>query len=88
MISKNMVVQAGVGLHARPAAEFSQIAAAAPCEVLVGRIGGAQVKANSPLRLLTLKIKQGEEITVSLNTDDEALAQSLFEKLSTALVDK
>ena len=83
-----MAVQAGVGLHARLAAEFSQIAAAAPCEVLVGRIGGAQVKANSPLRLLTLKIKQGEEITVSLNTDDNALAQSLFEKLSTALVDK
>ena len=74
MISKNMVVQASVGLHARPAAEFSQIAAAATCEVLVGRVGAAKVKANSPLRLLTLKIKQGEEITVSINTDDQKLA--------------
>ena len=88
MISKNMVVQASVGLHARPAAEFSQIAAAATCEVLVGRVGAAQVKANSPLRLLTLKIKQGEEITVSIKTDDQKLADSLFEKLSAALIDK
>ena len=57
MISREVEVTAAVGLHARPAAEFAKLAAEASFPVLVSRLDGTEVKANSPLRLLTLKVK-------------------------------
>jgi phosphocarrier protein len=81
MIIKECVITVKVGLHARPANEFSAIAKAAPIEVTVGKPGGPLVKANSPLRLLTLKAHEGDTLNIAFATDDESAANELFEKL-------
>ncbi|MEY3108777.1 MAG: HPr component phosphorylation site, partial [Actinomycetota bacterium] len=54
-----MEVKAAVGLHARPAAQFAEIAKSAGFPVKVGRSESELVNAASPLRLLTLKVQQG-----------------------------
>jgi phosphocarrier protein len=81
MIIKECVITVKVGLHARPANEFSAIAKAAPFEVTVGKPGAPLVKANSPLRLLTLKAHEGDTLNIAFATDDESAANELFEKL-------
>ncbi len=81
MIFKECVITVKVGLHARPANEFSAIAKAAPFEITVGKPGAPLVKANSPLRLLTLKAHEGDTLTIAFATDDESAANDLFEKL-------
>ena len=81
MITKECVITVKVGLHARPANEFAAVAKGAPCEVLVGKAGQAQVKGNSPLRLLTLKAHEGDTLVISIDTDDAQMAEDIFAKL-------
>lgn len=81
MITKECVITVKVGLHARPANEFAAVAKSAPCEVLVGKAGQAQVKGNSPLRLLTLKAHEGDTLVISFDTDDVQVAEEIFAKL-------
>jgi phosphocarrier protein HPr len=54
-----------VGLHARPAALFVQVAAKAPMEVKVGKPGGAPVNAKSILAVLGLDARYGEDIVIT-----------------------
>ena len=81
MISREVEVLVKVGLHARPAAEFAKVASEADFIVLVSRLDGQAVKANSPLRLLTLKIKQGEKIRITCGTDNVEEANKLIDRL-------
>jgi phosphocarrier protein len=81
MITKEATITVKVGLHARPANEFSAIAKSAPCEVTVGKPGQPLVKANSPLRLLTLKAHEGDLLVIAFDTEDQALADDLYAKL-------
>ncbi|MSO29300.1 MAG: HPr family phosphocarrier protein [Candidatus Planktophila sp.] len=81
MIIKECVITVKVGLHARPANEFSAIAKAAPFEITVGKPGAPLVKANSPLRLLTLKAHKGDNLTIAFATEDESAANEFFERL-------
>lgn len=76
-----MLVTVDVGLHARPAAEFAKVAQQCGAVVTVGRVGGPQVSASSPLRILTLKVGSNEEIVVNVETSDEARAQEIFDAL-------
>jgi len=39
------------------------------------------VKANSPLGLMAMKGKTGEELTVEVDTEDEALAHSIVDQI-------
>lgn len=82
-----MLVTAAVGLHARPAAQFSEIAKSAGFPVEVGRDSTKLVNAASPLRLLTLKIKQGESVFVRCATDDEQTAEALFSRLEACIAE-
>lgn len=81
MITKELKVTVAVGLHARPANEFAEIAKSAPFEIVVSKAGGAFIRAHSPLRLLTLKAKQGEIIVVGCDTQDLELANEYFLRL-------
>ena len=54
-----------LGLHARPAAEISSLAKDFQLDVLVGNSSGKWVSGSSPLLLLTLKLRQGDELFVS-----------------------
>lgn len=85
MITRKMEVKSPVGLHARPAAQFSEVAKSAGYPVKVGRTEANLVNAASALRLLTLKIQQGESIIVVCETSDELGARMLLDKLEACI---
>lgn len=66
-VSMILTVAHGVGLHARPAAKFVQLAAKFQSDVTIKKVGGtaAPVNAKSILKVLTLAVKQNEQIEVS-----------------------
>jgi phosphocarrier protein len=63
------------GLHARPAALFTQAAASAGHEVSIGRDGGPAVPAASVPMVMSLGLKQGDQVVLSAPDDaaDDAL---------------
>lgn len=85
MFTRKMEVKAAVGLHARPAAQFAEIAKSAGFPVKVGRSESEMVNAASPLRLLTLKVQQGESIFVVCETSDESIAIKLLDNLEACI---
>jgi phosphocarrier protein len=60
-------VQTEVGLHARPAAEFVKAVAASGHLVHISNKTGKKVLGNSILGILSLGVKQGEEITIEVS---------------------
>jgi phosphoribosylaminoimidazole-succinocarboxamide synthase len=57
-----------LGLHARPAAEIASMAKEMEIEVMLGNASGKWVQGSSPLLLLTLKLKQGDDLYVSFSS--------------------
>jgi phosphocarrier protein HPr len=86
MPERSVRVGSSVGLHARPAALFTQAAAKAPVPVTIAKAGGAPVDARSILLVLTLGVGHGDEVVLRAEGDgaDEALDQ-LAELLATDL---
>ena len=66
-----------IGLHARPAGQIVKLVKESGLDVQIGRPGDEFAKANSALRLMALKIKTGERLTVEIEADDEGVAQGL-----------
>ncbi len=75
MPTRHVVVASSVGLHARPAALFTQAAAKLPMPVTIAKGDGEPVDAKSILMVLTLAVAHGEEVAISADGDgaDEAL---------------
>lgn len=73
-----VTVQHEVGLHARPAAQFVQLAASFPCSISVFNVTAesAPADAKSILGVLTLGVNQGHVIGIEAEGEqaDEALA--------------
>jgi phosphocarrier protein HPr len=69
MPSKTVSVGSSVGLHARPAALIAEAAAELGSSVTLSTPGGAPVNAASALMIMTLGAKQGDQVEVS--GDDE-----------------
>ncbi|MEY3649936.1 MAG: hypothetical protein RL370_639 [Actinomycetota bacterium] len=69
------VVAASVGLHARPAALFSQAAKSSGNTVRLAKIVdgqiGARVDGASVLRVMTLGVKCGDEVVVTVEGESE-----------------
>jgi len=69
------VVAAAVGLHARPAALFASTAKASGSVVRLAKIVDGQMSATvdgaSVLRVMTLGVKCGDEVVVSVQGDNE-----------------
>ena len=63
MPERRITVTSPVGLHARPAAQFAE-AAAATKTVMVRKPGKGAVNASSILSLLSLDIRNGDQIVV------------------------
>ena len=74
-IERSVRIASTSGLHARPAALFSQAAAEQSVEVMIARPGGDPVPARSILMLLTLGADQGDEVILS--ADGEGAAQAV-----------
>lgn len=70
-----------IGLHARPASQIVKLVKDSGVTVMIGREGENQVKANSPLMLMALKIKTGEKLKVTIETPDQAHAEELVSQI-------
>jgi len=77
MPERHVVIGSSVGLHARPAALFTQAAAKAPVPVSIAKAGGTPVDARSILLVLTLGVAHHDEVVLSADGEgaDEALDQ-------------
>ena len=74
-----------IGFHARPVGQVVAQVKASGLDVVVRRVGEDGVVANSPLKLLAMKVKTGESLEVvipSAGPDAEALAQALAETIN------
>jgi phosphocarrier protein len=63
------------GLHARPAAAFARVAAQMSHRITIRRTGGDPVPVSSTLMLMSLGLKEGEEVV--LTSDDETAGPAL-----------
>ena len=79
---KEFTIQHEVGLHARPASKFVQLAASFPCDIKICNLttDSKLVNAKSVLSVLTLGVNQGHQIRIETNGEKaeeaaEALAQ-------------
>ena len=70
-ISATVVIEDPIGFHARPAGQIVKLVKESGVEVRIGRVGDKMVKANSPLGLMALKAKTGEELQVEVDADAE-----------------
>lgn len=71
------------GLHARPAAEFVQVAKEFSSEIMV-RKEEIEASAKSSLKLMTLGAKHGDKILIRAEGDDaEEAVNALVKRLST-----
>jgi phosphocarrier protein HPr len=72
MAERRVRVESKVGLHARPAALFVQLALQTPMEVTVAKAGGEPVNAKSILSVLGLDVRHGDEIIIATAGDGAA----------------
>ena len=77
-INGSVAVLDPIGLHARPAGQIVKLVKESGLEVRIGKAGQELAKANSPLRMMALKAKTGEELTIEVESDDEAVATALI----------
>ncbi|MEY5146794.1 MAG: hypothetical protein RL224_1108 [Actinomycetota bacterium] len=80
-ISATVTIEDPIGFHARPAGQIVKLVKDSGLEIRMGRVGENLVKANSPLSLMALKGKTGEQLTVEVDTDDQAQAQQIFDSI-------
>ena len=66
------------GVHARPAGIFVKEAATYPCTSTIGK-DGKDVDAKRILGVMSLGVKQGEEVVVKCDGDQEAEAAEKLE---------
>ncbi|WP_029290766.1 HPr family phosphocarrier protein [Cellulomonas sp. HZM] len=71
-MQRSVVVSLADGLHARPAAQFVAAAARQPVAVSITKDGSAPAATSSILAIMTLGVRQGDEVL--LTADDEGPA--------------
>jgi len=74
-----------IGLHARPASQVVTLVQESRLEVSIGREDGDFAKASSVLRLLALKIKFGDILTVTVETSDQLLGEEIIDRIQQLL---
>lgn len=74
-----------IGLHARPAGQIVKLVKESGLEVRIGKAGQELVTAISPLRVMALKAKSGEQLLVEVDTDNKSVADSLISKIQDSL---
>jgi phosphocarrier protein HPr len=81
MAERTITITSEHGLHARPAALFTQAAAAAGIPVKIAK-GDRTVDATSILGVISLGVDHGDEVVLSATgDDDEAVLDKLAEVL-------
>ncbi len=83
MYRKKAVVMDKMGLHARPAAEFSRLAAKFCASVSIARPGKEPVSAKSIIKVLSQGFVQGTEVEISAEgADEEEAVEALLALLA------
>ena len=73
MTTGKVTIQNETGLHARPGNEFvSFIKTLDGCKVEIENSDGKKVNASSLLKVLSLGVKKGSELTIYVDGGDEA----------------
>jgi len=80
MVEKILTVPNKLGLHARPAALFVQVAARFKSKVLVAK-GEVEVNGKSLMGLMMLAAECGSKLRIRLDGADAGAAMVEFEKL-------
>lgn len=75
MPERNATVLCPQGLHARPAAAFARAAAETSHRITIRRTDGEPVSVNSMIKLMSLGLKEGEEVVLA--SDDETAGPAL-----------
>ncbi len=73
MVTKNVIINSPLGLHARPATILVNVVKDYECKVFIIN-GTKKANAGSIINLLTLGAKQGVELTVECDGADEQKA--------------
>jgi phosphotransferase system HPr (HPr) family protein len=80
-----LVINDPIGLHARPAGQIVKLVKESGLEVRIGQPGQDFIKANSPLRMMALKAKTGEELVVEVDSEDSRQANALIAQMQSFL---
>jgi phosphotransferase system HPr (HPr) family protein len=80
-VTATVTIEDPIGFHARPAGQIVKLVKDSGLEIRMGRPGETLVKANSPLSLMSLKGKTGEQLSVEVDTEDEAKAQEIVSSI-------
>ena len=86
MVSKEVVVNNGTGLHARPATLLVKKASSFKSDISI-EFNGKKANVKSLIGVLSLGVTKGANITVTANGDDETLAAEEIAKLIETLED-
>ena len=86
MVSKEVIVNYGTGLHARPATLLVKKASSFKSDVSI-EFNGKKANVKSLIGVLSLGVTKGANITVTASGDDETLAAEEIAKLIETLED-
>ncbi|MFA6686021.1 MAG: HPr family phosphocarrier protein [Desulfuromonas sp.] len=79
-VRKELIIQNRLGLHARAAAQFVQLANQFSCEIFIEK-NGEEVNGKSIMGILMLAAPKGTPITLRLDGDDAQDALSALQQL-------
>jgi phosphocarrier protein HPr len=82
MISKNYIITAAEGIHARPATTLIRLAKKYKSVVSLKK-GDRSVQLNSMLNILTIGAKGGDTVTIIIEGEDEADAAQAIDNFFT-----
>ncbi|HEY8913333.1 HPr family phosphocarrier protein [Lacisediminihabitans sp.] len=88
MPQRTVSVASSIGLHARPAALFSQAAAQAGVPVTITNAAGKTVNAASILGILSLGVDHGDQVTIAAEGEGADAAVDLLAQLLGRDLDK
>lgn len=83
MAERTVLVRSAHGLHARPAALFTQAVAATGTAVTIRKAGGDPVDAASILSVLSQGINHGDEVVLAIADGEESVLDELVRLLET-----
>lgn len=80
MVQFNFTVRDELGIHARPAGLLAKLAKSLDPAVITIAKGEKSVKASQLMKLMALAVKKGDEVTVTVEGDNEAEAAAAMQK--------
>lgn len=80
MVQFNFTVRDELGIHARPAGLLAKLAKSFDPAVVTIAKGEKSVKASQLMKLMALAVKKGDEVTVTVEGENEAEAAAALQK--------